>query len=194
MWNNCLKAISIRLKVGTSRLEHDRCQCTSSYSNTSRVFDKYRSTSPCTVYNISDLFHDTICIKQGFSPSSMDSAGICYRRRSTLLAKSAAGESVKYIYNTHVWFTVPRCSRSVADTRVDPKQRARERERKRERCPLLKLRYTRQGHPSLQLQLQPPTTKILMSSQIRRQSFRHPFFNHHGNPPPHKWPHNTQRD
>lgn len=54
------------------------------------------------MYKISDLGNDTICIKQGFSLSSMDSAGICYRQQEAPLAESTAGEAVKYIYSTYV--------------------------------------------------------------------------------------------
>ena len=87
------------------------------------MFDKYGSTSPCTVYNISDLVNDTICIKQGFSLSSTDSAGICYRQRLMLLAKSTARGNLLNIFTVHTSF-VYECrevSVSVAETRDDPK-------------------------------------------------------------------------
>lgn len=51
--------------------------------------------------HVSGLVNDTICIKRGFSLSSMDSAGICYRRVD-VGGRKHIGDSIKYIYTTYV--------------------------------------------------------------------------------------------
>lgn len=75
-------------------------------------------------------------------------------------AKWTPGESVKYIYNKHVWFTDVQMFSVCSRYQSWPEVKGPEREGEK-RCPLLKLRYTRQGDPSLQLQLWPKYTDVI---------------------------------
>lgn len=83
--NNCLKATSTRLKLDYYIFEQNARH----HSNTSRVF-KYASTSPCTVYNTSDLFMIQFVSNKVF---------LC--QAWTRLRSATDDAGVKYIYNKY---------------------------------------------------------------------------------------------
>lgn len=79
--------------------------------------------------------------------------------------ESKAKETVKYIYTC-----CRRCAWTEADNQSLPKSLGLT-EREWERCPLLKLRYTGQGHPSLRL-----TTLTKKDCRLNTTTFWTPFF------------------
>lgn len=97
----------------------------------------------------------------------MDSAGICYRRQYTLLAKSTAEGSDKYIYNMYmVYLPVAGCS--VCSRYQSWPKRKGQRERAREMS-LTKTKVHTTGSP---ISAATTLTKKLTSSQIRWPSSR----------------------
>lgn len=101
-------------------------------------------------------------------------------------ATDRTGQRYIPVYTMDQMFSV--CSRNLNWPRTKG-QRDRQREIERERCPLLKLRYTRQGHPSLQLQTQPPTAKITDIISNKMIVLQTAIFNNTEN---HEWLHKTQ--